>query len=410
MVKYFFQIYSERYVCKADTKFALKAFQKENPFFILFAIFILTCVCFGFALRTYELYYWETKQNIQNWNYHWNAMWCIFVSMTTVGYGDFYAKTHIGRFITIIACSIGIYFVSMMMVFMTQKSVLNENETKAYKLITRLKLRNEIKDIQAFMINHFLNMVLFKKRKTKKILSDKQFHIKFNYEKRNIITHIEVIKNKLRVIKSFEVILMKEHLFDISERIDMDIKEIKQELGTLKFINETLISFTDSQIEVAKYLKKNCYATKLLYSIIQKKPIFGKLNNVDQNYQALFETELDKKELVNNNFDDYNDSTKNLFHVEDEGMDEEFEDNIFNYDVTPDQVREYFDFIFSKNEGRKNAVTKASRTMNFIQRIKTNNSKIKKVSSFKKKPTKSSRKLSALARELKESIPNFPQP
>jgi hypothetical protein len=81
-----------------------------------------------------------------------NAYWFTFVSMCTVGYGDFYAKTQIGRFITILACLIGTYFTSMMMVFMTQKSNLNENEKKAYLLISRLKYRYEIKQHNAYMI------------------------------------------------------------------------------------------------------------------------------------------------------------------------------------------------------------------------------------------------------------------
>lgn len=255
---------SEKYVCKANTKFAFKAFQKENPFIILILIFILTCVCFGLALRTFELYYWETKDSIkQNWEYILNSMWCIFVSMTTVGYGDFYPKTQIGRLISIFACLVGVYFVSMMMVFMTQKSVLKENENKAFKLMTRLKLRNEIKNIKSNIVYGALKMALQKKLVFDKEIKEKDFQIKYNYEKRNITNAIESIKEKYRLIKSFEFISIKEHLFDISERIDFDIKEIKEQLESLSFLNETLINFSDSQIEVNKYLKKNCFAIKV---------------------------------------------------------------------------------------------------------------------------------------------------
>ena len=78
----------EKYVCKADSQFAFKAFQKENPFILLFIIFLLTCVCFGLSLRIFELYYWETINSLNNstfqdWSFIWNSMWCIFVSMST---------------------------------------------------------------------------------------------------------------------------------------------------------------------------------------------------------------------------------------------------------------------------------------------------------------------------------------
>ena len=56
-------------------------------------------------------------------------------------------KFIIGRILIIFACIIGIYFISMMMIFMNQKSILTEKEQKDYKLITRLKIRNQLKDI-----------------------------------------------------------------------------------------------------------------------------------------------------------------------------------------------------------------------------------------------------------------------
>lgn len=77
----------EKYVCKADSQFAFKAFQKENPFTLLFTIFILSLLCFGLSLRIFELYYWETQNSsfplFQDWSFIWNSMWCIFVAMTT---------------------------------------------------------------------------------------------------------------------------------------------------------------------------------------------------------------------------------------------------------------------------------------------------------------------------------------
>jgi hypothetical protein len=262
--------------------------------------------------------------------------------MTTVGYGDFYAKTHIGRFITIVACIIGIYFVSMMMVFMTQKSVLTENQTKAYKLITRLKLRNQIKNIQANMILHIINMSIYTKKKHAGHLSQREYEIKYNYEKRNITNLLQHVKDKTRIISSFDLIATKEHLFDISERIDSDIKEIRQELSSLRFINETLIQFTDSQIDINKYLKKNLYATKLLFLIIEKKQIFGKLNSVDQSLQHLFEADVHKFEFEDGYLDEDDNEIENQI----------YEDNIFNYDVSKTEVKEFFKFLFSENSAR----------------------------------------------------------
>jgi hypothetical protein len=40
----------------------------------------------------------------------------IVVTMTTVGFGDFYARTYIGRIVSIVACFYGVFLVSLMVV------------------------------------------------------------------------------------------------------------------------------------------------------------------------------------------------------------------------------------------------------------------------------------------------------
>jgi hypothetical protein len=155
--------------------------------------------------------------------------------MTTVGYGDFYPKTHLGRTVTIAACLVGLYCVSMMMVFMTKESYLNDSELKAYNLITRIRLRKEIRNMQSKMINHAFRKKLLKEEKSK--LSPLEYDIKDKYEKRCIVRLIEEIKIKNTLIGTFDYLPTKEQLYDISERIFNDIKQIKQDLECLKCNN-----------------------------------------------------------------------------------------------------------------------------------------------------------------------------
>lgn len=48
-----------------------------------------------------------------------NCMWCVIITMTTVGYGDFYPRTFIGRLCDIFTAIWGIFIVSMMVVVLT---------------------------------------------------------------------------------------------------------------------------------------------------------------------------------------------------------------------------------------------------------------------------------------------------
>lgn len=238
MLKLNYFKFSKRYVCKASTSFAFKAFQKENPFYILILIFMISCYCFGEAIRTFEIFYWENfdKNNSynQNWNYQWNAMWFVFVTMTTVGYGDLFPKTQFGRCITIMSALVGVYFVSMMMVFMTQKSLMTDKEDKAYKLITRLKYRNYNKDKHADLIHIFFQYIIVKRQKDNRDILEIEYDSKSKYLKRSMNNLIYEIKLNKKYIHSCDFIPTKEILFDTSENLDYEIKNIFLELHSLE--------------------------------------------------------------------------------------------------------------------------------------------------------------------------------
>lgn len=45
--------------------------------------------------------------------------------MTTVGYGDFYCKSHFGRFVTTVTSMLGIFGISLMLVSLENTTKLN---------------------------------------------------------------------------------------------------------------------------------------------------------------------------------------------------------------------------------------------------------------------------------------------
>jgi hypothetical protein len=55
-----------------------------------------------------------TRRFVQvNDMYLWNAWWFIFITMTTVGYGDIVPSTHMGRLTSVVACFVGIVIQSL---------------------------------------------------------------------------------------------------------------------------------------------------------------------------------------------------------------------------------------------------------------------------------------------------------
>jgi len=57
--------------------------------------------------------------------------------MTTVGYGDFYPHTPLGRFIAIMSCIFGNIMISLMVVSLTTSSEFSPSQRKAYDNIVK---------------------------------------------------------------------------------------------------------------------------------------------------------------------------------------------------------------------------------------------------------------------------------
>jgi len=57
--------------------------------------------------------------------------------MATVGYGDFYPSTNIGRCVAVIACLWGNFIISIMVVSLTFSSEFTPQQRKAYDLINQ---------------------------------------------------------------------------------------------------------------------------------------------------------------------------------------------------------------------------------------------------------------------------------
>ena len=60
-----------------------------------------------------------------------NCFWLMIITMSTVGYGDYYARTIPGRFVSLIASIIGVFLVSSMVVALASTLNMSDSEAKA---------------------------------------------------------------------------------------------------------------------------------------------------------------------------------------------------------------------------------------------------------------------------------------
>jgi hypothetical protein len=83
---------------------------KESPMNVLCYSLIMTLITFSFQLRLFERHVEPNFENITT------AMWNMMITMLTIGYGDVYPKSHMGRFIGIVIAGWGVFYVSLFVV------------------------------------------------------------------------------------------------------------------------------------------------------------------------------------------------------------------------------------------------------------------------------------------------------
>lgn len=96
----------------------------------------------GFLLRVFE----QPLKTVSGQDYSYsNSFWNVIVTMSTVGYGDFFPKTHMGRFVGVIICLWGVVVVSIFVVTVTNMLTFDPTEEKTYSLLQRLSYKEQLK-------------------------------------------------------------------------------------------------------------------------------------------------------------------------------------------------------------------------------------------------------------------------
>lgn len=204
-----------------DSKFAIKAYLKYKSVLVLTLSLGLSIFLFGFALRTFERPFISPNRS-QNFDNIWNSFWCVVVSMTTIGYGDIYPITFMGRIVIIISCIWGIFILSLFVVSLNNITQLSKEENKAYEDITREdKIKSTLHKDAAKII-----VTLFKLNLSRKKKEDIRKRILMRMDLMGIANRFKIKrKNVFNETRNIPEILEEMH-FDINRDIDELIETI----------------------------------------------------------------------------------------------------------------------------------------------------------------------------------------
>jgi len=125
---------------KANFLYGLKALMIQDPIRVVIYSFFLSLIQLGLSLQIFER---EVDENFKNLT---TSLWTVIITLTSVGYGDYYPKSDMGRLIGIITAFWGVFFLSLFVVALTNTLELSESDQRAFILLRRLFTRESMKE------------------------------------------------------------------------------------------------------------------------------------------------------------------------------------------------------------------------------------------------------------------------
>lgn len=131
------RLYCARHGVSANVRFSFKCILKTNPLQLIFCILVPSFFLFAVFLRVFERPY--TDISLLDFQSYLNAVWCCAVTMSTIGYGDVFPSTNLGRAIAVLCSMWGVVTFSMILYALETNLYLSRPQNKAFTEIQRSK-------------------------------------------------------------------------------------------------------------------------------------------------------------------------------------------------------------------------------------------------------------------------------
>ena len=151
--------------------FALKACLKDRPHLLLIPAFAISTLALGVTLQIYEKPFNENNSSFtdngstQDYSYLYNSMWLILLTMTTVGFGDTFPRTHMGRIISIITIIWGTFLISLMIIMFNNYILFSKIQQKSFNYLSKIHGNVRIRKLASKIISKFILLYVYHKKR-----------------------------------------------------------------------------------------------------------------------------------------------------------------------------------------------------------------------------------------------------
>jgi len=232
---------TQMYGTTNDYLFACRCLTKKNPYIIVTISFGLSIFIFGYLLRICERPLNRNLQlNSNEFSSYWDSMWCVVVTMTVVGYGDYYPRTLFGKIVTLLICIWGVFVVSLIVVTLTNVLAMQTGQVQVLTVLERLELRGKLEKEAAFVLTN-----LAKIRLTNRRIKDDDLREKMNQKTvLKLKNHMQKLKMIDRTLRGVDNTQVKDQMSRNFLLLRNDIKDVMQEqtelIQTINTLKKTL--------------------------------------------------------------------------------------------------------------------------------------------------------------------------
>jgi hypothetical protein len=212
---------SKEHKVSNNIRFAIKCLLKTQHIKLVMLFFCAGVVIFGFMLRIFDRPFWVQKGSIE-FDSFFVPMWTVFVTMLTIGYGDYYPITFLGKVIVYAGALWGVFICSLIIVCLQGLLDLSNDQFIVFTKI--LKSRTAMKFIESAYILH---------RKKMRVTNKRELKLKYSYLYVDMMQNFCEFKNMRNESKS---IYRSNGLMHYNMKMIKEMKKIHQRIDKFELM------------------------------------------------------------------------------------------------------------------------------------------------------------------------------
>lgn len=233
--------------CSVSPWFVFKCELKERPFILVGLLLVILFFVMGFGIRQCEVPY-EFISGF-NWDFIMNGVWNTFLTVTTVGYGDIFPSTQLGRLICVAVAMVGAFFTSLLVIAISNYFTMSMKERNAvYRLKRRLAMMKFRHEAQIFISWAWRYAFYVRPMRIYSKKSANQIHYKLCTSYAQFKQH----RTKLWHDSEYAISEMDRGYFAVSDALNRNQMKCQMIMWDVRVFNEHLKLLEKRQLQIEK--------------------------------------------------------------------------------------------------------------------------------------------------------------